>query len=224
MHTCLNSAALLAPSHPCPIAVPPAHPTACPAATPLRPVHPKPPARPNSNLMPAPLLPPPPSLPPTHIHPLPPCQERDNAGRPDSEVAAEAWSNYRARNDSVVVDHFQVRRGLWRVCGFRVVSRVWGLECGGHGLLAEVQVGVHCEGAWGEMARCLIGTDPASDAPTSSLLAPRPSHSLSTPHLSPLLHLSHAFVSSRLSPTPCPTPCASAAPPLSHPLHHRSQT
>lgn len=29
-------------------------------------------------------------------------------GRPDEEIAAEAWANYRARNDSAIVDHFQV--------------------------------------------------------------------------------------------------------------------
>lgn len=35
-------------------------------------------------------------------------EDRDSDGRPDEEVAAEAWSNYRKRNNSVVVDHFQV--------------------------------------------------------------------------------------------------------------------
>ena len=34
-------------------------------------------------------------------------EEKDSDGRPDEEVAGEAWDNYRARNDSVVVDHFQ---------------------------------------------------------------------------------------------------------------------
>jgi ubiquitin C-terminal hydrolase len=34
-------------------------------------------------------------------------EERDAEGRPGWEVAAEAWANYRARNDSPVVDHFQ---------------------------------------------------------------------------------------------------------------------
>jgi ubiquitin C-terminal hydrolase len=38
-------------------------------------------------------------------------EERDAGGRPDAEVAAEAWANYRLRNDSAVVDHFQVRGG-----------------------------------------------------------------------------------------------------------------
>ena len=32
----------------------------------------------------------------------------DSAGRPEAELAAEAWANYRARNDSTIVDHFQV--------------------------------------------------------------------------------------------------------------------
>lgn len=36
-------------------------------------------------------------------------QEKDLPGRPDEEVAAEAWANYRARNNSLVVDTFQVR-------------------------------------------------------------------------------------------------------------------
>jgi len=38
-------------------------------------------------------------------------EEKDDAGRPDTELAAEAWKNYRARNDSVIVDHFQ---GLYK--------------------------------------------------------------------------------------------------------------
>jgi hypothetical protein len=35
--------------------------------------------------------------------------EPDPAGRPDKALAAEAWANYRRRNDSVIVDHFQAR-------------------------------------------------------------------------------------------------------------------
>lgn len=38
-------------------------------------------------------------------------EDKDSGGRPDEEVAAEAWSNYRRRNDSVIVDAFQ---GLYR--------------------------------------------------------------------------------------------------------------
>lgn len=38
-------------------------------------------------------------------------EEKDSEGRPDADLAAEAWANYRARNDSLVVDHFQV--GGW---------------------------------------------------------------------------------------------------------------
>ncbi|KAG2452953.1 hypothetical protein HYH02_002290 [Chlamydomonas schloesseri] len=34
-------------------------------------------------------------------------ETKDEPGRPDEELAAEAWSQYRARNDSLVVDHFQ---------------------------------------------------------------------------------------------------------------------
>lgn len=33
--------------------------------------------------------------------------EPDSDGRPDTELAAAAWAAYRARNDSVIVDHFQ---------------------------------------------------------------------------------------------------------------------
>ena len=32
----------------------------------------------------------------------------DSNDRPDEEVAAEAWRNYKARNDSFIADHFQV--------------------------------------------------------------------------------------------------------------------
>lgn len=35
-------------------------------------------------------------------------QETDSNGRPDEEVAAEAWAKYRLRNNSVIVDNFQV--------------------------------------------------------------------------------------------------------------------
>lgn len=42
---------------------------------------------------------------------VPQPQEKDQPGRPDDELAAEAWANYRARNDSLVVDHFQVGTG-----------------------------------------------------------------------------------------------------------------
>ena len=52
-------------------------------------------------------------------------EERDADGRPDEEVALEAWENYRARNDSVVVDTFQ---GLYKstlkcpLCGYTSVK------------------------------------------------------------------------------------------------------
>ena len=32
----------------------------------------------------------------------------DSNGRPDAELAEEAWRNYKARNDSFIADHFQV--------------------------------------------------------------------------------------------------------------------
>ncbi|KAL3142431.1 hypothetical protein ABBQ38_002762 [Trebouxia sp. C0009 RCD-2024] len=38
-------------------------------------------------------------------------EEKDADGRPDEEVANEAWQNYRKRNDSTIVDHFQ---GLYK--------------------------------------------------------------------------------------------------------------
>lgn len=36
-------------------------------------------------------------------------QEPDSEGVRDEQLAALAWANYRARNDSHIVDHFQVR-------------------------------------------------------------------------------------------------------------------
>lgn len=42
------------------------------------------------------------------LHGLDALQEKDADGRPDEEVATEAWQNYRMRNDSTIVDHFQV--------------------------------------------------------------------------------------------------------------------
>lgn len=41
-------------------------------------------------------------------------EDKDAEGRPDEEVAAEAWTNYRRRNDSVIVDAFQVGGGAGR--------------------------------------------------------------------------------------------------------------
>jgi ubiquitin C-terminal hydrolase len=38
-------------------------------------------------------------------------QAQDYEGQPDAEWAEEAWRNYRANNDSVIVDHFQ---GLYK--------------------------------------------------------------------------------------------------------------
>eukprot|EP00983_Pelagomonas_calceolata_P086007 1156671-Pelagomonas_calceolata.AAC.9 len=35
--------------------------------------------------------------------------EKDSNNRPDEELAAEAWHNYRQRNDSFIVDHFQLQ-------------------------------------------------------------------------------------------------------------------
>jgi hypothetical protein len=45
---------------------------------------------------------------------LPSClQESDSEGVPDDELAKRAWDNYRLRNDSHVVDHFQVGGCCW---------------------------------------------------------------------------------------------------------------
>jgi len=41
------------------------------------------------------------------IHEKPYVEEKDSGGRPDSEVAAEAWEAHRRRNDSVIVENFQ---------------------------------------------------------------------------------------------------------------------
>ena len=70
--------------------------------------------------------------------------EADAAGRPDKALAAEAWANYRKRNDSVVVDHFQVRaRALAcpspAVCTFSAC---------GHCLMEERKVGLVSGGCW----------------------------------------------------------------------------
>ena len=35
-------------------------------------------------------------------------QEKNADGRPDEDVARETWENYKARNDSALVDLFQV--------------------------------------------------------------------------------------------------------------------
>ena len=35
----------------------------------------------------------------------------DSNGRPDTELAEEAWQIYKARNDSFIADHFQVMPG-----------------------------------------------------------------------------------------------------------------
>ena len=45
-------------------------------------------------------------------------QEKDANGRPDEEVAKKAWENYRKRNDSAIVDHFQVCTCLLLVSHF----------------------------------------------------------------------------------------------------------
>lgn len=58
------------------------------------------------------------------MHDKPYIEERDADGRPDEEVAAETWANYRARNDSIMVDHFQARP---RRCGNRPES-AWSLR------------------------------------------------------------------------------------------------
>lgn len=52
-------------------------------------------------------------------------EEKDVTGRSDEDLAKEAWTNYRARNDSAIVDHFQ---GLYKStldcpqCGYNSVK------------------------------------------------------------------------------------------------------
>ncbi len=53
-------------------------------------------------------------------------QEKDSAGRSDEQLAAEAWSNYRARNDSAIVDHFQVRACLALCWDLRMLGHLGG--------------------------------------------------------------------------------------------------
>ncbi|KAF8056355.1 UBP11 [Scenedesmus sp. PABB004] len=59
------------------------------------------------------------------IHVKPYIEEPDSEGVSDAELAARAWANYRARNDSHIVDHFQ---GLYKStlvcpgCGYSSVK------------------------------------------------------------------------------------------------------
>lgn len=41
------------------------------------------------------------------VHDKPYIELKDSAGRPDKEVAQEAWENHRKRNQSIIVDLFQ---------------------------------------------------------------------------------------------------------------------
>jgi ubiquitin C-terminal hydrolase len=41
------------------------------------------------------------------VHQKPYIEMKDSAGRPEDEVADESWNYHKARNDSVIVDHFQ---------------------------------------------------------------------------------------------------------------------
>ena len=43
-------------------------------------------------------------------------EEADADGRPDAVVAKEVWNNYRKRNDSVIVDHFQASPFVCSCC------------------------------------------------------------------------------------------------------------
>jgi hypothetical protein len=54
-------------------------------------------------------------------------QESDSDGVPDDELAARAWDNYRLRNDSHIVDHFQV--GCCFEISFSASCVVWSLLC-----------------------------------------------------------------------------------------------
>lgn len=39
-------------------------------------------------------------------------EAKDADGRPDNEFAEECWNNHKARNDSIIVDKFQVSQIL----------------------------------------------------------------------------------------------------------------
>ena len=47
----------------------------------------------------------------SRVHDKPYIELKDSAGRPDKEVAQEAWENHRKRNQSVIVDLFQGQVG-----------------------------------------------------------------------------------------------------------------
>ena len=100
--------------------------TPCPRASPFSPcmhtyntprrIHCHPFSQPGPELrhqrLPAAPSPPPPAQDLNRITDKPYVEDCDSDGRPDEEVAAEAWTNYRRRNDSVIVDAFQVGWGL----------------------------------------------------------------------------------------------------------------
>lgn len=76
-------------------------------------------------------------------------QEKDADGRPDEVVADEAWQNYRKRNDSSIVDHFQV----WHNLANRSITR--------HTALSTHSTALHC--GLCILCRCLeLAVDSAS--------------------------------------------------------------
>ena len=79
-----------------------------------------------------------------------PVQEKDADGRPDEEVAQEAWQNYRKRNDSTIVDHFQAR------CDLCVWLMLTTLPDSDYAIQVEEWVHPLCHGACNPFSKLLL--------------------------------------------------------------------
>ena len=55
------------------------------------------------------------------MHDKPYIELKDSAGRPDKEVAQEAWENHRKRNQSIIVDLFQGQVGIFPLLIFNAI-------------------------------------------------------------------------------------------------------
>jgi ubiquitin C-terminal hydrolase len=53
-------------------------------------------------------------------------EAKDADGRPDEELAEECWNYHKARNDSIIVDKFQVMKSLLRVYVYHVEQILFG--------------------------------------------------------------------------------------------------
>ena len=69
-------------------------------------------------------------------------EEKDYDGRPDDELASEAWANYKARNNSYIVDHFQVGPG-GALLGTASVAQELPLPAHSHHLLLPMHQGLY---------------------------------------------------------------------------------